>query len=115
MPSALITTNAVLTNELSTTICKEISSLLAQQLNKPEKYVMVSIQHIFLTMGGTLDTAAFMDIRSIGGLTETANILISKDLCASLAKQLEIAPTRIYLTFSNFNATHFGWNGTTFA
>lgn len=66
-----------------------------------------------MTSGKSGD-AAFVDIRSIGGLTKNVNHQLSEKVCRLLNQSLGVPPNRIYLNFTNFEADHWGWNGNTF-
>ena len=65
-------------------------------------------------MSGKPGDAAFVDIRSIGGLTGDVKRELSKQLCKLLTDSLGVAPDRVYLNFTELNAGNWGWNGSTF-
>ena len=65
-------------------------------------------------MSGKAVEAAFVDIRSIGGLSGEVNRKLSQQVCNLLKESLGIAAERIYLDFTDVDAGHWGWNGGTF-
>jgi phenylpyruvate tautomerase PptA (4-oxalocrotonate tautomerase family) len=65
-------------------------------------------------MSGKPGDAAFVDVRSIGGLGGDVPANLSRKICALLAESLAIAPNRIYLNFTEVEASNWGWKGDTF-
>lgn len=114
MPLIKITVDAPLDRDTANILIKQLSSLVASHIGKPEQYVMAVIEEGAVSMSGTVGGAAFADVKSIGGLTHDVNRAISKDLCALLHQHLGIPPERVYLTFSDVPRTDWGWNGGTF-
>ncbi len=97
----------------TSSLIKELSSFIAKELAKPEKYVMVSLEEKKMTFGGSEEPCAFVDLRSIG-LSESETIRLSKAICEFLEKRLRLSPDRIYINFTNAKGTMWGWNKTTF-
>ena len=81
---------------------------------KCQQYVMVTASQAAIQMSGSPGDAAFVDVRSIGGLTFEVNSKLSKKVCRLLRDSLGIPPDRIYLHFTDVQASHWGWNGNTF-
>jgi phenylpyruvate tautomerase PptA (4-oxalocrotonate tautomerase family) len=75
---------------------------------------MVVANHSDMLMSGKAEDAAFVDIRSIGGLNNETNRKLSQQICKLLQDSLGIAPDRVYLNFSDVEAGNWGWNGSTF-
>ena len=67
-----------------------------------------------MQMSANSGDAAFVDIRSIGGLTDDVNRRLSQNVCKLLNDALGVPPNRIYLNFTDVQASHWGWNGSTF-
>jgi len=91
-----------------------LSKFVAETIGKPESYVMVTINPSSILMSGKSGDAAFVDVRSIGGLSADVNRQLSKKICTLLNESLEVAQDRIYLNFSDIKAANWGWNGSTF-
>jgi len=87
---------------------------VAETTRKPERYVMVTLSPASTIMSGGEGGSAFVDIRSIGGLDDPANRLLSRNVCQLLKDSLGIPPERTYLNFTDISAGHWGWNGDTF-
>jgi phenylpyruvate tautomerase len=48
------------------------------------------------------------------GVSGGVNGQRSQNICQLLSQSLGIAPDRIYLSFTDLNASNYGWNGATF-
>ena len=116
MPLIQLDTSCDLSNsEKRKTIAKEISSLAAKCIGKPEQYVMVCMRdNVVMTMSGTDAPAALVSVKSISGLSREVNKKLSGEICKMLQNELGIAGDRIYLTFEELPGTHWGWNADTF-
>lgn len=97
-------------DELMKTLSREIVGIIG----KPESYMMVTFEKTAVMMGGTDAPAAFIEIRSIGGLTPEVNRNISDKLGSILQSKLNIPSERIYINFTDIARTHWGWNRSTF-
>ena len=82
--------------------------------SSPAQYVMVSIMPAGMLMAGKAGDAAFVDIRSIGGLNADVNRQLSQKICSLFKKVLSLPSDRVYMNFSDVEATNWGWNGSTF-
>ena len=81
-------------------LLKNLSGLLARELDKPESYVMVIFEHdAEILFGGTPDPACFAALKNIGTFTPIQTEKLSALLCAELARALGVAPDRIYIEF----------------
>jgi len=114
MPLLKLETTVALTDEKAKTLLGSLSKAVAGTIGKPEQYVMVSISHSAMLMSGKTGEAAFVDIRSIGGLSGETNRKLSQQVCKLLNDSFGIAPDRIYLNFTDVEAGAWGWNGNTF-
>ena len=106
--------NLKCSREIPQDLLKEISSIVAESIGKPEKYVMAVAARADLVMSGTFGDAAYAEVKSIGGLGREVNQEITGKLCALLGEHLEIPADRIYVTFQSMAADHWGWNSSTF-
>jgi phenylpyruvate tautomerase PptA (4-oxalocrotonate tautomerase family) len=75
---------------------------------------MVTVGQAAILMSGKAGDGAFVDIRSIGGVTDEANRKLSQQVCKLLNDSLGIPPDRVYLNFTDVGAGNWGWNGSTF-
>lgn len=114
MPLLKLETTAPLPEEKGKPLLAELSKAVAGIIGKPEQYVMVTARHSAILMAGKAGDAAFVDIRSIGGLNGDINRKLSQQLCKLLKDSLGIAPDRVYLNFTDVEAGNWGWNGSTF-
>jgi phenylpyruvate tautomerase PptA (4-oxalocrotonate tautomerase family) len=115
MPLVRLQTNKPLTPELTKELGTELSRAVAELIGKPERYVMTIVDAgSFMSLGGEEGAAAFIEVRSIGGLSPKVNAALCERLCSVTAKLATIAPTRIYLNFVDVAATNWGQDGRTF-
>ena len=93
---------------------QKISALTATELEKPESYVMTALEDdMVMTLGGTPEPAAFVELMSIG-LTEEETGNLSEVLCAALNQELGLDGDRIYINFHSVSGSMWGWKGSTF-
>jgi phenylpyruvate tautomerase len=114
MPLLKLETTGAISEEKKSDLLKALSKLVADSLGKPERYVMVTVSSTEILMSGSAGQAAFVDLRSIGGLTREANRKLAEAICRVLNNSLGIKPDRVYLTFTDVDAAHWGWNAATF-
>lgn len=114
MPYLSILTNATLAPQTESSLTAASSKILANELGKPEAYVMVAVQSIrTLRFGGTDDPAAFLDLRSIG-LPGNLN-RIAAALTALLGEHGRIPAGRVFISFTDIPAARWAHDGSTFA
>ncbi len=113
MPFVRLETSAPLTDEVRRKLCASLSQAAAQGLGKPEQYVMTSVVPSVMSMSGTPAPAAFVDLRSIGGLSPAVNRALAKAIGGIVQETLKIPGERIFLTFTDVPGTHWGWQGST--
>ena len=114
MPLLKLETNVALTDEKRKTLLVSLSKILADSTGKPEQYVMITLSQSAILMSGKPGDAAFVDVRSIGGLSSAVNQALSQKICRLLNDALGIPQSRVYLNFSDVDASNWGWKGTTF-
>ena len=114
MPLLKLETTVVLSEDKRQALLASLSKIVAETIGKPQQYVMVTASQAAIQMSGSPGDAAFVDVRSIGGLTGEVNRKLSKKVCELLHESLGIPPNRIYLNFTDVQASHWGWNGNTF-
>ena len=113
MPLLQLETTVVLSEDKRQALLASLSKTVAETIGKPEQYVMVAASQAAMQMSGNPGEAALVDIRSIGGLTGGVNRKLSQKVCQLLHDALGIPPNRIYLNFTDVEAGHWGWNGST--
>ena len=114
MPLLRLETTVVLSEEKRKTLLSSLSKTIAGTIGKPEQYMMVTIDHSAILMSGKAGEAAFVEIRSIGGLGGEVNRKLSQQVCKQLNESLAISPERVYLNFIEVDAQNWGWNDSTF-
>ena len=114
MPMLKLQTSVPLSKEQRNTLLPTLSKLVAENIGKPEQYVMVTVETASILMAGKAGPAALAEVRSIGGLNGRVNSQLSQKLCTLLEQTLDIPAGRVYINFANIAADHWGWNGNTF-
>ena len=115
MPLVRLETNERLSQNTKTTLCDELSHACAEVIGKPEAYVMsIVADDVVMQHGGEQGPAAFVEVHSIGGLSRTTNQALTQRLCTLISRATHVRNDRIYVTFTDVAATHWGQNGRTF-
>jgi phenylpyruvate tautomerase PptA (4-oxalocrotonate tautomerase family) len=114
MPLLKIQTNQNIPGDKKNTLIKLASALVAEQLGKPESYVMVILEEQqTMLFAGNDQATAYLELKSIG-LPQDRTATISQALCQFMASQLEIPMDRTYIEFNDAARHLWGWNGQTF-
>ncbi len=115
MPYLKLNTNITLSPDETATLLTQLSALVADKTNKPERYVMVEIAAAqAMLFAGTTQPLAYLECKSIG-LTLSQPKALTAAICQLLHTRLQIAPERIYIEFSDASSAYWGWNGSTFS
>lgn len=114
MPLLKIETNKTFNDSQVEQLVKKSSEHIAILLNKPEKWVMISLNHsIPMSYSGTSEPCAFISLKSIGlDLDITADL--SNSICTLIEEDFGISSDRIYIDFVKLEKKEFGWNKSTF-
>ena len=117
MPLIKIQTNAVQpSKETTAELLRELSTKLAEALEKSESYVMTLLEPpSSMTFGGSTEPTCYMEVKNIGTMTPGQTQQITQIACGCAEKYLGVAPSRIYIEFNDAQRHLWGWNGNTFA
>lgn len=114
MPYLKIQTNVVCEPGESQPVLARASRLIAAQLEKPERYVMVALEGALpMAFGGSEAPAAYLELKSIG-LPEHRTAALSDALCTLIFEEFGIRPDRVYIEFTAAPAGMWGWDRGTF-
>ncbi|MGM0604018.1 MAG: phenylpyruvate tautomerase MIF-related protein [Bacillota bacterium] len=112
MPFIKVQTNQKVEREEE--ILKKLSAQMAEQLGKPESYIMTALEaDLKMTFGGSTEKTAFIEVKSIG-LKESMTEELSQFICEFLENELGIEQDRIYIEFADAPGAMWGWDGGTF-
>ena len=114
MPLLKLETTVALADDKKKALLASLSKIVAGTIGKPEQYVMVTIAPAAILMSGKSGDAAFVDLRSIGGLNGDVNQQLARKIGSLLKESLGVPPDRIYLNFTDVPGANWGWNGDTF-
>jgi len=114
MPTLKIQTNVEIPAERRKVILEAASSTVAEQLGKPESYVLV-IMETNPNMLFAADDAplAYLELKSLG-LPENNTASLSAALCRFMGQHFGVQAARVYIEFASPPRHLFGWNGGTF-
>ena len=94
---------------------KSLSALLAHELGKPERYVMVGLApRMAMSFAGSREPACYAELKNVGQLPDDQIEHLSQDLCVAIAKALALPQDRIYIEFTNADGALWGFDGGTF-
>lgn len=114
MPYLKIQTNLPLSRKAEKAILKNASALVAEQLEKPESYVMVAVEpNTPMLFAGSDDPVAFLELKSVG-LSAKRTKALCESLCQLVEGHLGIAADRVYVKFIDVSRAMWGWKGDTF-
>jgi len=114
MPLLSIETNQTADDPTIAHLLKTASRAVAEQLDKPERYVMVRFQrNPDMLFAGEDAPLAYLEMKSIG-LSESATGELSALLCQLVEQELKVPRDRIYIEFASAPRKLWGWNGGTF-
>ena len=114
MPLLRIQTNQPLAAATGNHLASNASQQVAAMLGKPERYVMVSLEHNpAMLFGGSDAPMAYLELKSIG-LPESRTAEFSQALADLLKTELDLPADRIYIEFTDAPRAMWGWNGGTF-
>ena len=114
MPYLKIQTNIPLTKKAEQNILRIASSLVSQELERAEEFVMIAVQpDTPMMLAGTDDPVAFLELKSIG-LKAARTKGLSKALSEMIEQHLGIPKDRVYAKFIDVKRGMWGWKGSTF-
>jgi phenylpyruvate tautomerase len=94
-----------------------LTRLLAEELGKPESYVMVALHpRTEMSFGGDAwAPCCYAELKNVGALLPERTATLSSLLCGEIAHALGVRTDRIYIEFTSADGAAWGWNGGTFA
>ena len=114
MPYLSIQTNVKIDEEAQKRLLTEASKIVATDLNKPEKYVMVAwTPASTMTFDSDPNGAAFLELRSIG-IPEPSRQKLPSALAKCMSEHLEIDVDRVYLVMMDVPAKYWAEGEQTF-
>ncbi len=91
---------------------QELSHELSVLTGKPESFVMTLLEtNVPMTFAGTSAPCCYIEIKSIGALNPST---MSSEFCKLISKRTGIESNRIYISFEDVPANHWGWNESVF-
>ena len=115
MPYIKLEITQVVDPDIRRGLCERLSALCAKAIGKPEQYVQaLVVDGVAMVHGGAAGPAAFVDVRSIGGLSAKVCQALAAQVCALLDRDLGVPGARVYLNFTDVAAAKWGHDGGTF-
>ena len=110
MPYFKIETNQKLDDAGAAKFSKEASVFLSGLLGKPERVIMVSVDHgISMRFNENTSPAAYVEVKSIG-LNSDKCPEYAKAVCEFVETAINVPSDRVYIDFAAINGKMFGWN-----
>ncbi|KPK12370.1 MAG: hypothetical protein AMJ68_02475 [Acidithiobacillales bacterium SG8_45] len=114
MPYLKIQSNHSLSPDQQKQLAADASALVAAELGKPEKYVMVALDPALpMSFAGSDTPCAYLELKSIGLPTSKCEAL-SSVLCEFIHRTMGVASDRVYIEFIDAPRSMWGWNKGTF-
>jgi len=114
VPYLKIQSNHSLSEQQIKELLRHASTTVAEQLGKPESYVMVVVEPpVPMLFAGNDAPVVFMELKSIG-LTESQTPGLSDTLCKLAHETMGVDLDRVYIEFVDAPRKMWGWNGRTF-
>jgi len=114
MPFLRIQTNQPLSDTEARSLAARASAVVAEQLGKPERYVMTSVEsNPAMQFAGSDAPLAYLELKSIG-LPDSLTVATSRALCGMMASATGVEPDRVYIEFTDAPRKMWGWNNGTF-
>jgi phenylpyruvate tautomerase len=114
MPLLKLQTNRIPDSVDRPALLQQLSAAVADLLGKPERYVMVSLEHNpRMLFAGNDAPLAYLELKSIGLPGERTGEF-SSALSNIVGETLDIPPERVYIEFADAQRHLWGWNGGTF-
>lgn len=110
MPLMIIKTSAKISEESAKELLKAGTKVITE-VGKPESHAMVLIQKVYGSMGGEPGGVAFVEFRSMVGLTHEFNHKFAEKITPVLQKILNIPEHNIYINFISVPENAWGWEG----
>ncbi len=116
MPAVILKVTKKCSAEQKQDLAIQLSNICAEDIGKPVEHMMALVHdEVVIYLGNEAKNAAFVEVRSIGGLNNEVNTAITSDICALLQESLDIEPTSVYINFTNMERAFWGSNSKTFA
>jgi phenylpyruvate tautomerase len=114
MPLLRIQTNVSLSEDSCAALLRKATAWAATELKKPVDYVQVVLQAgVCMAFAGTTEPTAFLELRALN-LPKDRTKALSAGLCRLAEEALQVAPSRVFINFSDVPGSLWGWNGSSF-
>lgn len=116
MPLLTIRSAARIDDAAVGTMLSACSAKLAELLAQPEAYVMTLFERpASMTMAGTANPCCLVEVRSVVAFSPDQTRAVAQAFCPMLTEHLGVPANRIFLNFTDFPRTMWGFNGSTLA
>jgi phenylpyruvate tautomerase len=111
----IVTSVASLEPAKTDALLRDLSSLLARELRKPEAYVMTCLEpSARMTFGGTDAPTCYAEVKNVGTMAPEITGRLSAAVTERLSSALGVPPARIYIEFADARPHMWGHDGSTF-
>jgi phenylpyruvate tautomerase PptA (4-oxalocrotonate tautomerase family) len=100
------------TKEVTDEVLQSVSDIISDITGKPGWAIMITAEGAgSVCMNREVGEGAFIDVRGVGGLEQSNNAEISKQVSSLLSEKLNINSGRIYFNFTNYDGSFWGHGG----
>ncbi len=115
MPLVIVRTVVELAEDAQVSLLQECSQGIAKRTGKPEAYVMATFERVpSMLMAGSSAPACLIEVRGVGAFTKTQAKELTAWLCEVVQRRLGVDGARVYVNFLGFDASMWGFDGSTF-
>lgn len=114
MPLLKVQLTEALSAEKKVAMHNSLCEIVSNVLSKPSSYIMVIIEQADISMGSRCGKAAFIELRSIGGINPENVSSFTELVTGFIDKETGIPAERIFINVSDVPGALWGWNGSTF-
>jgi phenylpyruvate tautomerase PptA (4-oxalocrotonate tautomerase family) len=111
MPLLKVQLTEELSSEKKVSMHTRLCEIVSDVFSKPAPYIMVIIEKSDISMAGKCGKTSFIELRSIGGITEKNTAAFTEMVTHYISNETGIPAERIFINFSDIPGSLWGWNG----
>merc|ERR1712142_294290 len=89
----------------------KLTQAVATTLNKPTTKVLIKVNKMTMSFGGSTEPAAYVNLRSKGKISKEENIVHTQALTPIISEMFSIKPDRFFIEFYDVLGENVAFNG----